>query len=160
VGEGEDAVRLLDRGLHLPGLRQRHRQRLVADDVDSRLEEGVGRAGVDVVRCDDRNRLDPVRPLGLGLRHALVIVVDAVLGESQRLARAARALSGVDDSVPATSSYWSSMREAMRWTAPMKAPSPPPTMPSLILPPFLASLRPSMAIGFLPSLQSERALDC
>jgi hypothetical protein len=69
-------------------------------------------------------------------------------------------LSGVDDSVPATSSYWSSMREAMRWTAPMKAPSPPPTMPSLILPPFLASLRPSMAIGFLPSLQSERALDC
>ena len=48
-----------------------------------------------------------------------------------------RALSGVDDSAPATSSYWSSMREAMRWTAPMKAPSPPPTMPSLILPPVL-----------------------
>src|SRR5208282_3388930 len=70
-----------------------------------------------------------------------------------------RALSGVDDSAPATSSYWSSMREAMRWTAPMNAPSPPPTMPSLILPPFLASLRPSMAILVFSLAQSERALD-
>src|SRR5271165_4218071 len=60
-----------------------------------------------------------------------------------------RALSGVDERAPATSSYWSSRREAMRWTAPMKAPSPPPTMPSLILPPLLASLRPSMAMGLL-----------
>jgi hypothetical protein len=42
------------------------------------------------------------------------------------------------------------MREAMRWTAPMNAPSPPPTMPSLILPPFLASLRPSMAMSVSP----------
>src|SRR5271163_649174 len=41
----------------------------------------------------------------------------------------------------------------------MNAPSPPPTIPSLILPPFLASLRPSMAMGLLPSLQSERAVD-
>src|SRR5271165_250047 len=70
-----------------------------------------------------------------------------------------RALSGVDESAPATSSYWSSMREAMRWTAPMNAPSPPPTMPSLILPPFLASLRPSMAILVFSLAQSERALD-
>src|SRR5208337_4866104 len=53
-------------------------------------QEGVGRAGVHVVRRDDRNRLDPVRPLGLRLRHALVVVVDAVLGEPERLARAAR----------------------------------------------------------------------
>src|SRR5438552_16987057 len=69
------------------------------------------------------------------------------------------AFCGVDERAPATNSYWSSMREAMRWTAPMKAPSPPPTMPSLILPPFLASLRPSMAMALLPSLQPERALD-
>src|ERR1700728_1967554 len=41
----------------------------------------------------------------------------------------------------------------------MNAPSPPPTIPSLILPPFLASARPSMAMNLLPSLQSERALD-
>jgi hypothetical protein len=32
-------------------------------------------------------------------------------------------------------------------------------MPSLILPPFLASLRPSMATSSPPSLQSQRALD-
>src|SRR5271166_3685940 len=70
-----------------------------------------------------------------------------------------RAFSGVEDRAPATSSYWSSMREAMRCTAPMKAPSPPPTMPSLILAPVRASLRPSMAMALLPSLQSERALD-
>src|SRR5208283_2404501 len=78
---------------------------------------------------------------------------------SPRASPERRALSGVDDSAPATSSYWSSRREAMRWTAPMKAPSPPPTIPSLILPPFLASLRPSMAMDLLPSLQSKRAVD-
>src|SRR5271157_2115202 len=70
-----------------------------------------------------------------------------------------RAFSGVDESAPATSSYWSSMREAMRWTAPMNAPSPPPTMPSLILLPVLASLRPSMAMPVSPLAQSERAVD-
>src|SRR5271165_6665506 len=70
-----------------------------------------------------------------------------------------RALSGVDERAPATSSYWSSMRDAMRWTAPMKAPSPPPTMPSRMRPPAFASLRPSMAISSLLSLESERAFD-
>src|ERR1700733_87810 len=38
------------------------------------------------------------------------------------------------------------MREAVRGTAPIKAPSPPPTIPSLILPPLLVSPRPSMAM--------------
>src|SRR5208337_2497268 len=78
---------------------------------------------------------------------------------SPRASPERRALSGVDDSAPATNSYWSSMREAMRWTAPIKAPSPPPTMPSLIFAPVRASLRPSMVMALLPSLQSERALD-
>ena len=45
------------------------------------------------------------------------------------------------ESAPATNSYWSSMRAARRCTAPMKAPCPPPTMPSLMRPVF-ASLRP------------------
>ena len=90
VGEGEDAARIVDRVLHLLGFGERHRQRLVADHMNAGFEEGVGRAGVDVVRRDDRDRLDPVRPPGLGLRHALVIVVDAVGGEAERLARAAR----------------------------------------------------------------------
>src|ERR1700684_3875755 len=38
------------------------------------------------------------------------------------------------------------MREAMRCTAPINAPSPPPTIPSLILPPLLVSPRPSIAM--------------
>ena len=48
-----------------------------------------------------------------------------------------RARSGSLLSAPATSSYWLSMREAIAWTAPMNAPSPPPTMPSR---PFLSRL--------------------
>ena len=42
----------------------------------------------------------------------------------------ALARSGSEDSAPATSCQRSSMRLAMRWTAPMKAPWPPPTIPS------------------------------
>src|SRR3954466_8162977 len=56
-----------------------------------------------------------------------------------------RDFSGEEESAPATSSEWSSMRAARRWTAPMKAPSPPPTMPYLILPSAL-SLLPVIAI--------------
>src|SRR5574337_2236623 len=41
----------------------------------------------------------------------------------------------------------------------MSAPSPPPTIPSRIFAPVLASLRPSMAIDRLPSLQPECAAD-
>ena len=92
VGEGEEAARLLDRRLHPLGFGERHRQRLVADDVDARLQEGDGRPGVHVVGGDDRNRLDPVRPLGLRLRHALVVVVDAVGRKSKGFARPARLL--------------------------------------------------------------------
>ena len=92
MGQREDEARLLDRGLHLLRLGQAHRQRLVADDVDPGLEERVGRPGVDVVRRHDRDRLDPVGPLGLRLRHALVVVVDAIAGEAEALARAARLL--------------------------------------------------------------------
>src|SRR5580704_8359131 len=40
----------------------------------------------------------------------------------------------------------------------MKAPSPPPTMPSLILPPSEASLRPSIIVSY-PLDQAERACD-
>ena len=48
----------------------------------------------------------------------------------------------------------------MRCTAPMKAPSPPPTIPSLILPPFLASLRPSMAMIVSPYFSPSARLIC
>jgi len=60
--------------------------------VDSGFEEGDGRPGVHVVRRDDRNRLNPVRALGLRLRHALEIVVDAVGGEAEHFAGAASLL--------------------------------------------------------------------
>ena len=92
VGQREDAARLLDRGLDPLRLGERNRQRLVADDVEARLEEGDRRPGMHVVRGDDRNRLDPVGALRLGLRHGLVVVVDAVGGEAERFARAPRLL--------------------------------------------------------------------
>jgi hypothetical protein len=43
----------------------------------------------------------------------------------------AAALSGSDDSAPATNAIWSSSRIASRCTAPMKALRPPPTIPTL-----------------------------
>src|SRR6266446_782691 len=43
---------------------------------------------------------------------------------------AARLRSGLEDNAPATSSNRSSIRAAMRCTAPMNAPGPPPTIPS------------------------------
>src|ERR1700722_4687836 len=58
--------------------------------MDSGLEERISRPGMDVIWGNDGDRLDPVGPLGLGFRHARVIVVDALGGETQRLARAAR----------------------------------------------------------------------
>ena len=64
VGEEElCAVLRLHRG-ELAGGRERVGQRLVADDVDAGLEEGLRRAGVHVVGGDDRDRLDAVGPGG------------------------------------------------------------------------------------------------
>ena len=90
VGEREDLSRLLDRRLHPFRFGERHRQRLVADDVEARLEEGDHRPGMHVVGRDDRNHFDAVGTPGLGLRHGFVVVIDAVGGETERLARAAR----------------------------------------------------------------------
>ena len=56
------------------------------------------------------------------------------MGSRPRSAAEAAAFLGSAESAPATSSYWSSMRAAMRCTAPIKAPCPPPTMPSLMRP--------------------------
>src|SRR6185369_17446233 len=51
------------------------------------------------------------------------------------------------------------MRAARRCTAPMKAPSPPPTMPSRTRPLLFAeSFRPSIAIFSCPLLDAEHAL--
>ncbi len=90
VGERKDAAGLLDRRLHAPRFRERDRQRLVADDVDSGLDKGDRRPGVHVIRTDDRDRLDPVGPRRLRLRHARIVAVDAVGRKAERLAGAAR----------------------------------------------------------------------
>src|SRR6478752_7873731 len=57
-----------------------------------------------------------------------------------------RARSASDDSAPQTREYASSSRAAMRCTAPMKAPSPPPTMP-----------RRTRWFGRIASVQAEHA---
>src|ERR1700722_7356259 len=60
--------------------------------MDSGLEERIRRPGMDVIRGDDGDRLDSVGALGLGLGHALIIVVDPIGREPERLARAPRLL--------------------------------------------------------------------
>ena len=92
VGEGEDASRRRDRRLHALGLDKRDGQRLVADDVDARLQQSVGRRSVDVVGRHDRRRLDAVRARRLGLGHGLEVVVDAVRRKTQRLTGTTRFL--------------------------------------------------------------------
>ena len=90
VGEEEPCAVL---GLHrseLAGSRKRVGQRLVADDVDAGLEEGLRRTGVHVVGGDDRDGLDAVGPGGLLRRHLLVARVDAVGSEPEVLARLLR----------------------------------------------------------------------
>src|SRR3954470_17249861 len=66
-----------------------------------------------------------------------------------------RARWGSLERAPATSSQRSSRRAAMRWTAPMKAPRPPPTMPRRSLrrspPPDL----PSIVMAVLPGSQAQ-----
>src|SRR4029077_20257564 len=98
----------------------------VADDVNACLEEGVSRPGVHVVRRHDRDRLYSAGTLRFGLDHAFVVVVDAVGRETERFARAARLVRSRGQ----RAGYQLVMgieAEAMRCTAPMKAPSPPPT---------------------------------
>ena len=82
VGQREHEARLFHRVAHLFRFREAHRQRLVTDDMDSGLEERIGRPGMDVIRGNNGDRLDPVGPLGFSFRHARVIIVDPVGGET------------------------------------------------------------------------------
>ena len=59
------------------------RQRFVADDVNTRIQEGVGDRCVHMVWSNDRNRFDTVSSRGLGLRHGLFVtdvIANAVRG--------------------------------------------------------------------------------
>src|SRR5690606_14080910 len=83
-------------GHEVLGLRRRVDERLVGDDVDARLGEGLGHGVADVVRRDDHDEVDPLAlgPLELALEHRLPRRVVAVVGEPERGARAARLLRG------------------------------------------------------------------
>jgi len=54
---------------------ERRRQRLVADDVDSRLKESLRDREVQMVRGDDDDGLDAVGARGLAARHFAIVRV-------------------------------------------------------------------------------------
>ena len=57
---------------------------VIAPERSAGAEAGDRRPRVAMVGGDDRNRLDAIRARRLGLRHRLVIVVDAVGIEPER----------------------------------------------------------------------------
>src|SRR6185437_6119514 len=83
---------------------ERGGERFIADHVDACFEECLCRSMVHVVGGHDRNHFDAIGQRRFPGGHFLKAAV--------------------------TNSYRSSRRAAMRCTAPMKAPGPPPTMPS------------------------------
>ena len=130
VGEHEDLSRLRDdRAQFLASARSKV-DRLVADDVEAGLEEKLGRREMLVVGRDDDDEVQPC-PRGIPASAraiSRVAAVDARRIEEQS-APDARERAGSAENAPATSSAWPSMTAAMRCTAPMKAPRPPPIMP-------------------------------
>ena len=90
VSEGEDDTGAA--GVVREGARflQRRGHRLVADDVDAGVEEGVGRGGMEVVRRDDAARLYAVGARRLLARHASEVGVGAC--DAERLGGAGRPL--------------------------------------------------------------------
>ena len=69
---------------------ERRRQRLVADDVDSRFEERLRDGEVQVVRGDDDDGLDAVRTRRLANRHLAIVRVGPVGRKPKIGARRAR----------------------------------------------------------------------
>ena len=82
VGEAEDQAARLDDPHQLPGVRERARHRLVADDVEAVLQELLADGEVEGVARNDRHQVDaPVFGQGgLGLGHLLVGAVAALGG--------------------------------------------------------------------------------
>ena len=87
VGEHEHLSGPGDQRGELLGVGQSGGQRLVANDVDAGLEEGLGRGEVRVVGRYDGDRLDAVRTRRFGLRHFLERAVAAVAGQAELLRR-------------------------------------------------------------------------
>ena len=90
VGHQEQQVLFLRQLLELGGLLGVDAQRLVARHVDARLQEGLAGAVVRVVRRDHHDEIDLVLAGALGLRHFLIVRVQAVFGDVQLLARGDR----------------------------------------------------------------------
>jgi hypothetical protein len=66
------------------------RQRLVADDVNARLQEGVGNSCVHMVWGHDRNRFDTVGSRGFGLRHGPKVRIGSIGPKADRSRRSDR----------------------------------------------------------------------
>jgi hypothetical protein len=94
VREREHRVVLLHEATELLGVFERRRHRLVADDVESRLDERLRDLEVRDVRRDDGNEVDALTlgQLPLAVDHVLPRCVDAEWIEVQRLALLARLL--------------------------------------------------------------------
>jgi len=88
MSEGEDYILVFGQQLFKrQGFLEVERQGLVADHMDARLDEGLRRREMHVVRRDDGNRFDAIFAFGLGLRHLAEIPIDAVRRQSQFFAR-------------------------------------------------------------------------
>ncbi len=68
------------------GLFAAHGHRLVADDVEAEFQRQLCDGKVQVVRGDDRDGVDLIRPRGLAFEHLRVALVNPLSCEAERLA--------------------------------------------------------------------------
>ena len=94
VQQCKDQSALLNDDPELLRFSEGEREWLLADDVDARLEEGLGHGVVHIIARDDRDEINTVteRALGLGFRHFLVGGVNARCIEEEILTGKARLL--------------------------------------------------------------------
>ena len=92
MGDRKDEAARVSKPLQLFGLGAAGGQRLVANHMDTGLEESLRGRGMHVVGRDDCHGLDPVRPVPLACRHGCEIGVDAVRRKADILTRRAAPL--------------------------------------------------------------------
>ncbi len=92
VGHGENAVGALCGIDQFPGLFACHGQRLVADDMDARVEEFLCDRVVQVIRCYDGDDIDSVVPGRLGRSHVGEICIRALVVNAELASRGRCAL--------------------------------------------------------------------
>lgn len=92
VHDSEDHVALsyhLGESLRVAGVRG---QRLLAEDIEAALDESAGDLEMAAVRGRDANEITSVGTRFLGGRHMSIVVVNPVVGQSQRSGEGAAAL--------------------------------------------------------------------